>query len=70
MDNIEQNSTGNNNLQVGVNNGQIIKTERVIRKIEVIRNDDEFITQEQALQIREKILEIGSALALDKKISN
>ncbi|MDY3529054.1 ORF6C domain-containing protein [Riemerella anatipestifer] len=70
MDNIEQNSTGNNNLQVGVNNGQIIKTERIIRKIEIIHDKTDCITPVQALEIRTKVTEIGSALALNKKITN
>ena len=44
MDNIEQNINGNNNLQIGVNNGDIIKTEKIIRKVEVIHDEDRYIT--------------------------
>lgn len=70
MDNIEQNSTGSNNLQVGVNNGHIIRTEKIVRKVETIHDKTECITSAQALEIRNKVTEIGSALALNKKISN
>ena len=70
MDNIEQNINGNNNLKIGVNNGDIIKTEKIIRKVEVIHDEDRYITSAQALKLREKVIEIGSALALDEKITN
>lgn len=70
MDNIEQNINGNNNLQIGVNNGDIIRTEKIIRKVEVIHDKSDCITNAQALEIRNKVIEIGSALALNKKITN
>lgn len=40
------------------------------RKEDFVYNDEEIITKEQALQIREKIIEIGVTLALNKNISN
>lgn len=69
MDNIEQNITGNNNLQVGVNNGDIIRTEKIVRKINIIQDKSDCITPAQALEISQKIKEIGSVLALDKEKS-
>lgn len=59
---VNQKSKGNHNLQVGVNQGTIIKTEKVIRKNEVVTNPEIHINQEQAKQILEyisKIVEIN-----------
>ncbi|MDO4224761.1 MAG: ORF6C domain-containing protein [Bergeyella zoohelcum] len=70
MDNINQNSKGNNNVLVAVNNGEIIKTEKIIKKVEVIYNEESYITPAQALEIKNKVTEIGSALALKDKTTN
>lgn len=67
MDNINQNSKGNNNVLVAVNNGEIIKTEKIVRKVEVIYDEENYITPAQALEIKNKVTEIGSALALKDK---
>lgn len=49
---------GNHNLQVGVNQGTIIKTDKVVKKNEVVTNPDVHITQEQAKQILDTVGEI------------
>lgn len=55
---VTQKSNGNNNLQIGVNQGTVIKTERVTKKNEVIINPKIHITQEQAKQIYDSVNEI------------
>ncbi|MFZ1321323.1 MAG: RNA-binding domain-containing protein [Ignavibacteria bacterium] len=53
--NINQKAKGNNNLQVAVNQGTIIKTDKVVRKNKVVTNPDIHISQEQAKKIKETI---------------
>lgn len=55
---VNQKSKGNHNLQVGVNQGTIIKTEKLVKKNEVVTNPDIHITQEQAKQILDNIKKI------------
>jgi len=52
---VNQKSKGNHNLQVGVNQGTIIKTDKVVRKNEVITNPDIHISQEQAKEIKDTV---------------
>ncbi|MCF8383726.1 MAG: ATP-binding protein [Chlorobium sp.] len=59
---VTQKSKGNHNLQVGVNQGTIIKTDKLVRRNEVAPNPDIHISQEQAKQIYDivnKIVEIN-----------
>lgn len=63
MKEIEQSITGDNNVQVGVNNGQIIHTKKVKVTTEVLHAPGQHITDTQALQIREKITEIVDMVA-------
>jgi hypothetical protein len=58
-----QSITGDNNVQVGVNNGQIINTKKVKQVTEVLHDATNHITDTQALQIREKITEIVDMVA-------
>ena len=58
MKEIEQSITGDNNVQVGVNNGQIIQTKKVKQVTEVIHDSSNHITDAQALEIRDKITDI------------
>lgn len=55
---VNQRSKGNNNLQIGVNQGTVIKTEKVTKKNEVIINPEIHITQEQAKRIYDTVNEI------------
>ena len=55
---VAQESKGNYNLQVGVNQGTIIKTEKLVKKIDVMTNPEIHITQEQAKQILDNINKI------------
>lgn len=66
MKEIDQSITGNNNVQVGVNNGQIIHTKKVKVTTEVLHAPGQHITDTQALQIREKITEIAGMVATNK----
>lgn len=59
----KQEITGNNNLQVGVNNGYIIRTNKVQRKVEVVYDSDLHVTDAQAVKIREKISELVEMIA-------
>lgn len=59
---VSQKSKGNHNLQIGINQGTVIKTEKIIKKNEVVTNPEIHITQEQAKQILDtvnKIVEIN-----------
>lgn len=53
--NVTQKSKGNHNVQVAVNQGTIIKTDKVVRKNEVLINPDIHISQEQAKEIKDTI---------------
>ncbi len=66
MKEIEQSITGDNNVQVGVNNGHIIHTKKVKVTTEVLHAPGQHITDAQALQIREKITEIAGMVATNK----
>lgn len=63
MKEIDQSIAGNNNVQVGVNNGQIIHTKKVKVTTEVLHTPGQHITDAQALQIRDKIAEIVDMVA-------
>lgn len=63
MKEIKQSVKGNNNLQIITNNGQIIQTKQVKQTTEVIYDPDLYITNAQALVIREKITENVDMLA-------
>ncbi len=55
---VNQKSKGNNNLQIGINQGTVIKTEKVTKKNEVVINPEVHISQEQAKQILDTVNEI------------
>lgn len=55
---IAQESKGNNNVQIGINQGTIIKTEKITKRNEVVPNPETDITQEQAKQILEAVNKI------------
>lgn len=55
---ITQKSKGNNNLQIALNQGTVIKTDKVVRKNEVVTNPDIHISQEKAKQILDTVGEI------------
>lgn len=63
MKEIDQSITGDNNIQIGVNNGQIIHTKKVRVTTEVLHAPGQHITDAQALQIRDKITEIVDMVA-------
>lgn len=52
---ITQKSKGNHNLQVGLNQGTIIKTDKVVKKNDVVTNPEIHISQEQAKKIKELV---------------
>ena len=55
---ITQKSKGNNNIQIAVNQGTVIKTDKVVKKNEVVTNPDIHISQEKAKQILDTVSEI------------
>ena len=63
MKEINQNITGDNNVQVGVNNGQIIHTKKVKKVTEVLHTPGLHITDSQAKKIKDKITEIADMVA-------
>lgn len=58
MEKNKQQIKGSNNVQIGVNHGDIIHTEKVIRKTEVIHDNNIHISDAQAIQLRTKIDDI------------
>ncbi|WP_413532749.1 hypothetical protein [Empedobacter brevis] len=64
--NNKQDIKGDNNVQVGVNNGQIIQTKKVKQVTEVLHDASNHITDAQALQIRLKITDIAEMVATNK----
>lgn len=59
----KQSITGNNNLQIGVNNGCIIRTDKIQRKLEVVYDSELHITDAEASKIKEKITELVEMIA-------
>lgn len=58
MEKNKQQIAGNNNIQIGVNHGDIIHTERIIRKIAAIPDANIHISEEQAFKIQERVNEL------------
>lgn len=72
MKKIEQNITGNDNVQVGVNNGKIVNaTANTIRNvIEVIHDPNTHITANQAYEIKQKITDIATMVSTNQSEKN
>jgi len=66
MKKIQQKINGSNNIQVG---GDYINTERVVKKIEVVYDKDEHITDAQAKEIKDRIQKIAESRAKESKYS-
>lgn len=66
MAEIKQKIRGNNNIQVG---GDLIKTEKIVHKTEIIYDKDILITDEQAKEIRDKIHKIAQSSSSENKYS-
>jgi len=66
MKEIEQNITGDNNLQIGVNNVKIVHTKQVRNINDITPDKNIHITDSQALQIRLKITNIAEMVATNK----
>lgn len=64
-ENIHQELKGNNNVQVGIHHGDIVKTDKVVQKTEVVYDPNQHITDTEALQIRDKIDELVQMLSAD-----
>ncbi|MCL2040878.1 MAG: ORF6C domain-containing protein [Bacteroidales bacterium] len=58
------NIQGNNNIQVS---GDFIKTEKVIRKTDIIYNPDEHISDAQAKEIKDRVQKIAQERAAESK---
>ncbi|WP_314299683.1 hypothetical protein [Capnocytophaga sputigena] len=65
MKNVKQSIKGSNNLQIVTNNAPIIHTGKLTTKINVIHNPENHITDAQAQQIKEKVIECATILASD-----
>ena len=61
--NIKQKIKGSKNIQIGINKGKFINTNKLVEKIEVIHDPDTHITDSQAKQIQDKINEIVKMLS-------
>ena len=63
---INQTIKGNNNIQVVNNNAPIIHTGELKITMEVVHDPERHITDAQALQVREKVIECAMILASDE----
>lgn len=70
MDKNKQKIEGNNNIQIGVHNGDIIYTEKVVRKTELIHDSDIYISDAQAKEIRDRIQKIAEEMAGEKRYTS
>lgn len=66
MKEIEQSITGDNNVQIGVNNGKIVHTKQHKSIIEVVHDPSTHITVNQAYEIKQKITDIASMVATNQ----
>ena len=57
MKNVKQSIKGNNNLQIVTNNAPIIHTGKLTAKVNVVHNPEKHISDAQAQQIKEKVIE-------------
>lgn len=64
---INQNINGNNNIQVA---GDFIKTDKIIKTTQVIYDSNEYISDSQAKEIRDKVQKIAEARAGEKRYSS
>lgn len=67
MEKNKQQIEGNNNIQIGVNHGDIIHTEKVIRKTEVIHDSNTHISDAQAKEIRDRVKKIAEEKAGERR---
>jgi hypothetical protein len=67
MKEIKQEITGNHNIQIA---GDFIKTEKIVRKTEIIHNADEFITDSQAKEIRDRVKKIAEERAGENRFTS
>ncbi len=65
--NIKQTVEGNKNIQIGINNGDIITTQRIIKKTEVIHDKGLHISDSQAKQIKDKVTELAEITSVKKE---
>ena len=65
MKNVKQSIKGNNNLQIVTNNAPIIHTGKLTAKVNVVHNPAKHISDAQAQQIKEKVIECAIILASD-----
>lgn len=64
MEDIKQQLSGSKNIQVGINNGNIIHTDRIINKTNVIYDPTTHISPAQAQQPKEKVAEVAKVKAM------
>lgn len=68
MDKLKLKITGNKNIQVGVNNGSIIQTQKVINRTTATPNPEIHISDEQAFYIKEKVDELVDIVCKAKNV--
>lgn len=66
----KQQIEGNNNIQIGVNHGDIIHTEKIIRKTEVIHDSNTHISDAQAKEIRDRVKKIAEEKAGERRYTS
>ncbi|RHO65379.1 hypothetical protein DW083_20950 [Parabacteroides sp. AF48-14] len=68
MEKNKQQIEGNNNIQIGVNHGDIIHTEKVIRKTNAVPNPEIHISEEQAFVIQQKVNDLVDLICKVKDV--
>lgn len=68
MENNKQKISGNNNIQIGTNNGDIYYTKKVVKNVNVMSNPEIHISDEQAYIIQQKVNELVEVICKAKDI--
>lgn len=68
MDKLKQKITGDKNIQIGINNGSIIQTQKVVNRTTAIPNPELHISEEQAFLIKKKVENLVDIVCKVKKV--
>ena len=66
MESSKQKIKGNNNIQIGINNGDIIHTQKIINRTNAIPNPEIHISEEQAFAIQQRVNDLVDLICKTK----
>lgn len=67
---VKQKLEGNNNVQVGINYGEVVHTEKLIRRVEVIHDSNLHISDAEAKLLKEKLTKLLNCVPKQKGKKN